>query len=90
VTEILLEETDNGEGDSETRITASARIDVVVERERFFPTNERVVIMLLEHKQPGTLRRSDWIQGYYDGSYRLNFNAKIIAEQNRKDVGHRS
>jgi len=86
VTEIYLDEMDDGEGDSATRIRARARVDVIVEAERFFSRSERVIMLLLGHKQLEMLRRSDWTAGLYDGSFQLHFNAKIIAEQSRKYV----
>ena len=68
---------DDAEGDSDTQIKMT---------EGFFPLSERAIVLLLEHKQPGMLRRRVWTAGSYDGSFKLNFNAKIIAEQSRKYV----
>jgi hypothetical protein len=84
VTEVIVDDNDTGYSDSKTVIRAAARVDVIVEVERLLPFPEKEIVLLLEHKAPGTLRRSDWIDGLYTGTRHLVFNAEIIAQQSRK------
>lgn len=44
------------------------------------------IVLVIEHKLPGTLRRSDWMAGFWDGTGELRDNAEIIGGQSRKHV----
>ena len=65
-------------------IRATARMDVLMEAETTTKAGE--IVLVLEHKKPATLRRSDWTSGFYDGTHRLKDNAIILSKQDRKYV----
>ena len=61
-------------------------MEVIVECEQTLPSVRKEVVLLLEHKIPGTLRRNDWVSGLYNGAGELKCNGIIIIGQSRKYV----
>ena len=78
----MRDEDEDPDEDSESRRVATARVDMVIKCSRGF--EGPVIVLLLEHKRPGTLDRSDWTDGIHCGSHILERNAKDISKQSRK------
>jgi len=74
----IVEEEDSDEEDSVPVSKVEARVDMVLRSSR--GGEEPQIILVLEHKRPGTLRKSDWV----NPTHTLLFNAEEIAKQARK------
>ena len=66
------------EEDSVPVSKAEARVDIVLRSSR--DGEEPRIILVLEHKRPGTLPKSDWV----NPTHALLFNAEEIAKEARK------
>jgi hypothetical protein len=69
--------------DGKANVKAISRVDVLV-RARKIGDNDTQTILVLEHKTPGTLRKSDWVSGLGGGNSELYDNAIDCARQARK------
>lgn len=59
-------------------------MDVIIETEQIIPELRREIVLVIEHKLPGTLRRNDWVAGFWDGTGELRDNAEKIGGQSHK------
>ena len=78
----VIEETDDENEDDAPIISATARVDMIIEAGKR-GENDVVKVLLLEHKTPGTLSRRDWTAGMSTDK-NLRRNAIPIAKQTRK------
>lgn len=76
------DETYGPDDDSNPRLIATARVDMIIEAGR--QNENKVIVLILEHKKPGTLDYEDWFGGIYNGQNMLVKNARHISKQSRK------
>lgn len=77
-----IDDEDKENEESNARSIASARVDMIIEAAR--QGEESVIVLIIEHKTPGTLDALDWLGGMSYGSNILVGNARIISAQARK------
>lgn len=86
VTEIIPgRDDDDDDDDGAPTIQAVCRVDQTLEASRK-GTMDTFTFLPIEHKKPGTLTRSDWTRGFFDGTRRLYGNATECGSQSRKYV----